>query len=1696
MSFFNDLKKKYTELLNPVKKSLSDDSGWFRQGKFTPVKQVQSIANNFNPTSNAGNNFWSSPVATKLADVQRVTQPVVQQTGQNLWQGVLSLGKLNAYSTPGVATKQERQEFKNYNPKSDIISGTKGVLTAYGLANPALAAKSAVAGGVLNTGINAWQNYKQQQPLSQNSKQAFMQGAGTGLANAGTTRLTNSLVQGLAEKVPFLRKFTEQSLTSNLPTGNEPLKEAVSKWLNVAGNKLVKAAVIETAVETPIWATLTQTEQEKYIDAIRREAVQNLQMNIAFAGLDATLDTRTLAPIVKQSIDQSVNNYFKNATTPGAISKQGGYLDMFGNIQDGTARTRDFDNARDVLNSNDPKITQEQRIEAQNTIDQLGRQMFSARKYKELTTGKNAGTENLMRAVADKIESDVKTNMGYSDIPNLKLQRQMGAIKVGDNQPFPQQPRQPIKTGGEGVKGQSGLDTTTLQSPVKTTTELPTKILSTPNLKTDVSLPDSISRVKQEVTTNKGTAEVAKLTREPFSVATIADINKLKQVARSRAFLEGDIETLRKRGDLVNKVVEAIQKVRPDITNEADALDFALNFPTKSAMTVKRPVLSPQEKQIRFEKLKEETKWKKEFGEIVSEIEGQAEADKSLFKQTGATLTPRGYSNQQTKNIRIQSDASRRAELEANKYFKEISIPAYKQGSVNLGDRLPADELLKTSKDKVAFAYQRETIQRNIEDIFGKNSKMKSFVVDNITNNENKSTIFQNNLKTNLQKTFKDLGIKKGSRQDYAAADFIEGNLSLEQLKDYFPNNWQNIVKASNEGRTVYKNLLGQINQQLTRFGYDAIPERKNYVTHTTQLQTFADKIGNFLNLNSDELPRTMAGINMETKPGKKFFSFGLQRKGGSTHEGLITALEKYLPSASRQIYHTEDIQRGRAILDFLQRSADEGDTRLSGFTSYFSQYVDHLAGKQNIIDRPVEKILGRKFLEIGDWVRKRTGANMVGGNLSSAATNFIPFTQSAATTSKPAFARGLLESALNFGKNPSTVDGVQSGFLLRRFAKERITGTLGENIKDTASLPFKLVDKFTSTSIVAGKYFEQLKKGLSKEKAMAVADDYAQRVMADRSFGQSPLLFNSRVLGALTQFQLEVNNQMSFLAKDIPKNMGYSKSQIASSLVQFGIYAYIFNNLYEKVMGRRPQIDLIQAAISTQQGLAEGQGLQAFNPMNQEGKGFSDRTGTGQILNQLPFTSIGGGRLPIASAFTNPQYFLLPPLGGGQIKKTVEGLGAYNKGYSETDKGNVRYPIKKDTSNLIKTAAFGQYAVPEAQKYFSEGRKPLSDTASTTVKNSSNITTSYNLARGKSDMEAKVKVVKDRVKTTGQEETFNGKKYYVGSEFDSKTGESTPVVKSVKVSQSTSDVYQNLDKQYETSEDSPKNILQKVKVYGTGIFKDPKGTLEAIKSGQPIRKVRGDAVVVERLKNLSSLDQGDKATEVDHVIAVALGGSNNESNLQVISKQDNRAKGVVDTYLAKELEAGRITKKEAQERDLNWRQEINTLPASEKAKAQKILSENPIKITTTTTNTLESLASREYEPIKTDSGYSNIQLKLPEPPKLTGQTELDKQLKSKYSSALSTYKTNIGKLYLDGQLTAEEANKALTEISNKKISVSKAKKPKKVTFKKPKVIKLKAVKIKYAKIKMPKIKKVKAYKRPRIKKMAVKRVKLKLPKA
>lgn len=183
------------------------------------------------------------------------------------------------------------------------------MLKTFGLANPAIAAKSMLGGATINTLLRGGQNVYEKKPVFQGTGQAFQQGSIRGLANAGTTRLTQGLVSGLANKIPLLKPLTEKSLKAGLPTAQDTLKTGIRKWANVAGKKLIRSAVIETLVETPIWATLTQGDKETFLEAIQREAVENLVMNVGFAGVDILGDANKLSPMVKKSIGDAIQNY-------------------------------------------------------------------------------------------------------------------------------------------------------------------------------------------------------------------------------------------------------------------------------------------------------------------------------------------------------------------------------------------------------------------------------------------------------------------------------------------------------------------------------------------------------------------------------------------------------------------------------------------------------------------------------------------------------------------------------------------------------------------------------------------------------------------------------------------------------------------------------------------------------------------------------------------------------------------------------------------------------------------------------------------------------------------------------------------------------------------------------------------------------------------------------------------------------------------------------------------------------------------------------------------------------------------------------------------------------------------------------------------------------------------------------------------
>ena len=81
-----------------------------------------------------------------------------------------------------------------------------------------------------------------------------------------------------------------------------------------------------------------------------------------------------------------------------------------------------------------------------------------------------------------------------------------------------------------------------------------------------------------------------------------------------------------------------------------------------------------------------------------------------------------------------------------------------------------------------------------------------------------------------------------------------------------------------------------------------------------------------------------------------------------------------------------------------------------------------------------------------------------------------------------------------------------------------------------------------------------------------------------------------------------------------------------------------------------------------------------------------------------------------------NPVLNVGLPVGGGQLKKTMQGLSMFNTDEdhpvmgSYTDSGALRFPVEDTLGNRIQAGIFGQYANENAREYFDNGYAPLKE--------------------------------------------------------------------------------------------------------------------------------------------------------------------------------------------------------------------------------------------------------------------------------------------------------------------------------------------------------------------------------------------------
>lgn len=638
---------------------------------------------------------------------------------------------------------------------------------------------------------------------------------------------------------------------------------------------------------------------------------------------------------------------------------------------------------------------------------------------------------------------------------------------------------------------------------------------------------------------------------------------------------------------------------------------------------------------------------------------------------------------------------------------------------------------------------------------------------------------------------------------------FDEWNAAIQEFEKQNPKLDLGKVRAAVKVfHEVYDKLFQDMNRVRIENGYEPVNYLQGYFPHFQEneeggsiLQKFARAAG--IEGDVSPLPATINGLTANFKPGIRYMANIQNRLGYATAYDALQGFDRYIEVATDVIFHTADIQRLRALATQIRyRASDEGLKQridaimmnpflnpdeaneqvtnltkegrygLSNFVDELDEYTNLLAGKKSRLDRGMEKTFGRRFYNVMKKFESRVGANMVAANVGSALTNFIPITQAWSQVSTADVLRGMWDTL----KNYKTADGLDSAstFINNRSGYGRLAMSTMDKVSAGAGWMMESIDTFTTGSVVRARYYQNLRRGMSETSAMQEADQFASGIMADRSKGSTPTLYSARnpLVKLFTQFQLEVNNELSWIFKDMAQEeRKKGVAALAKAMFKFLIGAWIYNEFYESIMGRRAALDpldiindtvgdftgyqlpnTVQAAVSGKWDFTKEKPGTEQAITNLEGAILSELPGM-QVVNVLGLdekwgVDIDSGRIAIDSAIPSfakirkaiwssnedmapakkaktitdelikPGLYLATPFGGGQIRKAYQGATAAARGgsYTADNEGRdiLQYPVYNGNAadrakSWAQALLFGKTATEEAQSWVESGFKSLS---------------------------------------------------------------------------------------------------------------------------------------------------------------------------------------------------------------------------------------------------------------------------------------------------------------------------------------------------------------------------------------------------
>lgn len=499
---------------------------------------------------------------------------------------------------------------------------------------------------------------------------------------------------------------------------------------------------------------------------------------------------------------------------------------------------------------------------------------------------------------------------------------------------------------------------------------------------------------------------------------------------------------------------------------------------------------------------------------------------------------------------------------------------------------------------------------------------------------------------------------KDSARTIFQYLDGKEVNLSLNDLKI----------------ATEIKSYLKGWSERL------GLPEEKrvsNYITHIFDKE-FLQK----------EFDPELAKLIRDKVPGSVYDPFTEQRLGKQGYiEDAWQALDAYVKRGVRK----ENLD------PILKQIKDVSEGMETSQFNYVKKYIDRINMRptdlDNLIDNSIKQVFGYKFGQrpvtaITRGLRQMGYRGALGMNVGSALRNLSQGTNTYAKLGEKYTTLGYLKLITQGTKELEDVGVLRNDMVEDRTINA--TKKFWEKTDKRMFWLFETAEKINRGSAYFGAKAKAIAKGLDEEQAI----EYAKKIVRDTQFTfgsvDTPAVLQGDLAKTVLQFQSYNVKQAEFLGEMV-KNKEYA------GLARWGLANLAFTYTLGQLIGMKPEQAIPFNSVWTGQSkIGATPSIQAIGNLKDAAFGGKDQYG-----NDLTPKDRVGKVIDAAVP-------LFP--GGVQAKKTLQGLDAVRKGYSESSSGRVQYEAPEDPVTAARAGLFGKNNLPQAQEYFDKKRTPLGD--------------------------------------------------------------------------------------------------------------------------------------------------------------------------------------------------------------------------------------------------------------------------------------------------------------------------------------------------------------------------------------------------